>query len=277
MSFLITLFLFSSISLANSPRFCERRNADIGLELSKTENRVAFRNRGGLINGGVCWWHSRLQRSSLYLARFNPKRAKPNGAQLRGILSALKNMNQVVEIGGYKNFYDFTIGEEPSVQALLEAWQKQDGILYFQWIRGLSGRYELPPRDLEERMHDLADLVSTSPNPVWVMAQMKGITSHSFLIQNIEKVRDGYNLELVDSNAPLKFRYAHYRMGDSSLKLLDGREPFVLYSGFQSDFTKIRRTIAKYCRWNSHSLFEENLFGTEEIKPGEIEPQDSSF
>ena len=278
MSFLISFFLFSSLAIATeNPRFCERRNPDIHQELSYPENRIAFRNRGGLINGGVCWWHSRLQRSSLYLARFNPNRPKPEGAQLRGILNALKNMNQVVEIGGYENFFDFTRGEEPSVQALLEAWQKEDGILYFQWIRGLSGRHKLPPRDMEAKMDELAELVSSSPTPIWAMAQMKGITSHSFLVRSMEKIQGGYNLELIDSNAPERFRYAHYRKGDSFLKLLEGSQPFVLYSGFQSDFKKIRRTLTSFCRWNPHSLLEAELFSTDDIKAGEIEPRNSSF
>lgn len=278
MSILLSLFFFlGSYALAQTPRFCERKNVDIHQELANPHHRIAFINKGGLINGGVCWWHSRLQRSSLYLARFNPQRAKPNGAQIRGILSALKRMNQVVEIGGYANFHEFTQGEEPSVQALLEAWQKEDGILYFQWIRGLSGQYQLPPRELQARMDKLVDLVQSSPTPVWVMAQMKGITSHSFLIRSIEVLSNGYNFEFIDSNAPSVFRYSHYRKGDRSLKLLNGSNAFVLYSGFQSDFSKIRNSLSKFCHWNQNSFLEEDLFGSDPLTPGEIEPQDSSL
>lgn len=278
MSILVALFILCfAHAETQSTRFCERKNSDIHRELANPAHRLSFRNQGGLINGGVCWWHSRLQRSSLYLARFNPRRPKPNGAQIRGILSALKKMNQVVEIGGYENFFDFTKGEEPSVQALLEAWQKEDGILYFQWIRGLSGQYQLPPRALENKMEELANLVESSPTPVWVMAQMKGITSHSFLIRSIERLPQGFRFELIDSNAPAKLRYSKFQRGDRSLRLEDGGKEFVLYSGFQSDFNKIRSALGHFCRWNPHSLREEGLFGSEAIIPGEIEPRDSSF
>jgi hypothetical protein len=274
MSILIVLFLTLTSYAAPSPRFCERKNSDIHRELAEPKNRIEFKNGGGLLNGGVCWWHSRLQRSSLYLARFNPLRPKPNGAQIRGILSALKNMNQVVEIGGYANFHEFSKGEKPSVQSLLEAWQKEDGILYFQWIRGLSGKHRLPSRELEVRMDELAELVSSSPTPVWAMAQMKGITSHSFLIRTMEALPTGYKLELIDSNSPADLRYAHYQRGDQSLRLVEGRNEFVLYPGFQTDFKKMKSTLSEHCHWNPHSFLEENLFGHGPLIEGEIEPQD---
>lgn len=275
MVLLFSLVLLSTFAAASpGPRLCGQDKSVIHARLALNENRISFKNGGGLINGGVCWWHNRLQRSSLYLARFNPAASKPNGAQIRGILSALKNMNQVVTIGGYKNFFDFTRGEQPSVQALLEAWQKEDGILYFQWIRGLSGKHRLPARDLAIRMAEISRYVAESPMPVWVMAQMPGITSHSFLIRGIDAFSDGMRLEVVDSNAPLELRYIRYRRGDESLRLEKGGKEFVLYTGFQKDFSKIKSTLAQFCHWNPHSLMADSLFGAGAIPLGEIEAQD---
>lgn len=271
MKILLLTILLSSSSSAWSAAFCQRTKSDIHQALDQVENRISFKNRGGLINGGVCWWHSRLQRSSLYLARYAPQKPKPNGAQLRAILSSLKKMNQVVQIGGYANFQEFSRENQPAIQSLLEQWQKEDGILNFQWIRGISGRSELPGPELEKKMKKLYDVFRSSPTPVWVMAQMKGITSHSFLIRDIEALPSGFVLELIDSNAPQRLSYARYQFGDRSLVVEGAKTPFVPYVGFQEDFKRIQKSLQTFCRWNPHAFVPDALFGSS-IEMGEIEP-----
>lgn len=267
----ISFFLLSNSHFAEAG-FCQRTQTQIHEALSAVEHRLSFKNRGGLINGGVCWWHSRLQRSSLYLARFAPHRPKPNPSQVRGILSALKNMNQVVLIGGYENFLAFSQDHENAIQAMLELWQKEDGIINFQWIRGISGRSELPSPELEIKMRKLHETFLKSPTPVWVMAQMKGITSHAYLIRDMEVLPSGYVLEVIDSNAPDILRYARYQFGDKSLRVEGGKNSFVPYVGFQEDFVRIKKAIESFCRWNPHALAGPQLFGKEIIEMGEIEP-----
>lgn len=266
---LVTGILFSSLSFGQS--FCHRTKADIHTALSEVHHRIAFKNGGGLLGGGVCWWHSRLQRSSLYLVRFAPSEPKPNVSQVKNILLALKNMNQVVTIGGYDNFLDFSRDHQKSIQTLLERWQKEDGILNFQWIRGISGRSKLPSSKMEAKMRKLHTLFLKSPTPVWIMAQMKGITSHSYLIRDMEVLPSGYSMEIIDSNKPDLLRHIRYQYGDHSLIVEGSKKSFVPYVGFQKDFIRIRDTLHSYCRSKSGRFAEESLWG-ESIEMGEIEP-----
>ncbi len=40
-------------------------------------NRLVFDGSGGIRNGGLCWWHSRLTRSATYLTVYQPDLPKP--------------------------------------------------------------------------------------------------------------------------------------------------------------------------------------------------------
>lgn len=266
---LVILFLIS-LSAGAQTAFCHRDQSSILKLLAESENRIVFRNQGGILKGGVCWWHSRLQRSSIYLTKYAPFRPRPDQDQVNRILSSLKSMRQVVTIPGYHNFSEFTSDHQTSIQRVLELWQRQDGLLNFQWLRGISGRYRLPAQQMEARMRKLYQYYSQSPHPVWVMAQMKGITSHSFLIRQMESLPSGYVLEVVDSNKPTELRYVRYQFGDQYLKLQDGNTIFVPYVGFQEDFRKIGRSIARHCS-QSMGLNKSDALIEGPIMKGEIE------
>lgn len=266
---IVMLALFSTSLMAEVP-FCSRTRTSINDLLAQPENRLDFKNRGGLFGGGVCWWHSRLQRSSLYLARFAPDRPKPDLNQIKQIIYSLKKMNRVVVIPGYSDFLSFSHDHQRSIQNMLEFWQKEDGLLNFQWLRGISGRYVLPAKELEERMHMIYRIYQQSPSPLWVMAQMKGITSHSYLIRQIEVLPSGYVLEVVDSNKPKELRYARYQFGDQSLLVDGSKKNFIPYVGFQEDFRRIAGSLAAYCKPQQGFIETEPLI-EESIPAGEIE------
>jgi hypothetical protein len=266
---LIVMLFCVTLPMSFASSFCERNVHDITDLLADVSNRIDFKNQGGLFNGGVCWWHSRLQRSSIYLTRFAKKAPRPNAKQMKQILLALKNLNQVVVIPGYENFNSFTQENQKAVQSLLDLWQREDGFLNFEWMRGLSGHSSLPPREMEAQMQKLYHYYQTSPVPVWVMAQMKGIIAHSFLIRHMEVTPDGFDLEVIDSNKPKELRMIHYQVGDQTIVFEGSKIPFVPYVGFQEDFNRLGQAIKNHCK-NQKSFIEDDLI-PETIERGEIE------
>ncbi len=262
--FILLFALISSHSFASE--LCERVGEGLNSYLLETSSRISFRNQGGLMNGGVCWWHSRLQRSSAFLAEFQPEADKPSDAKVKAILRSLKLMNSTVVIPGYVDFYSFTRANFKLVQAFLESWQREDGFLNQEWIRGISGQYELPADEMKVRMDTLYSQFTKSLQPVWIMAQIKGITSHSFLLLEMNPIENGYELKLIDSNAPIQTKTTIYREGQRFLKNLSDSYSFVPYLGFQKDLVAIKKTIEKACG---------NILGVDDFIPmGEIEIQD---
>jgi hypothetical protein len=256
---LLFFFLFSGLSHADD--ICTRSQDNIRTILKETSSRIAFENAGGLINGGVCWWHSRLQRSSTYLVKWRPEERTPTRPELHKILHTLRTMTDTVVIPGYSDFNSFTRDHQEEVQALLEDWQRRDGFLNFEWIRGISGKFSLPPAKMKARMDEVYRYYKNSPAPLWIMAQVKGITSHSFLILSMQNTEDGYLMSVIDSNHPLKTLMIEYQVGDSYLR--NDSYTFVPYVGFQNDFRLISRSLIKRCG--------SNLIEFQDVEEGEIE------
>jgi hypothetical protein len=240
----LSLFLLAP---AHATEFCERGRHEIQQLLTQAHSRIALRNGGGLFNAGVCWWHSRLQRSSLFLVQFAPQEPRPGGQEAARILAALKDMRQVVTIPGYTDFESFTRDHHPSVQKLLNGWQKSDGFFQFSWVRGISGKSSLPPQKMRRQMDRIFRAYLASPVPIWLMAQIRGITAHSVLVKRMQKIPQGYRLWLVDSNRPQQTIQIDYQEGDASLRTTAGNYNFVPYLGFQQDFKKMAQALKSYC------------------------------
>lgn len=237
---LTTPFVFSS-------EICTRSKDDIQEALFDFSNRISFHNTGGLFNGGVCWWHSRLQRSSVYLVKYVPDMPRPNLNEVKTILNSLRAMNKVVIIPGYSDFETFSKDYRKQIQEMLNDWQKSDGFFNFQWIRGISGKSVLPANEMLKKMNNIFDFYKRSPSPLWVMAQIKGVTSHSLLILDMKKHDRGYDLVVIDSNRPYKNVIIKFYEGDTSLRAEGENYSFVPYVGFQRDFVKIFEALKKNC------------------------------
>lgn len=242
----LILLIFLSFKLSAQP-LCERIQNGIVPYLETPESRIDFKNQGGLFMGGVCWWHARLQRSSAYLIDFKPEQTPPNSQQLQQILNDLKRMKKVVVIPGFQNFNSFTKTYQKEVQALLESWQREDGFINQQWVRGISGKYELEPDEMKARMDLLHEQFLNSPHPMWVMAQIKGIASHAFLILEMAPKVEGYELKLVDSNHPTETRMIQYVHGQKFLQHIKEKYSFVPYLGFQKDYSLIQASVNEFC------------------------------
>jgi hypothetical protein len=230
---------------ARADRFCGRTDQDVQNAFEDPLMRVGFENQGGLLNGGTCWWHSRLQRAAIYLARFRPELPKPDTRAVGQILEDLVHQRRVVEIPGYAGFAEFSREHQSQVQRELNQWQIRDGFVNQQWIRGLSGRPTLPPRKLVRRMERLYRVFQDSKPGLWIMAQMKGITSHALLLLGMQKTREGYRLRFIDSNFPDETRELEYRQGERALDL--GYAEFVPYAGYRKDFRRIAAALRKHC------------------------------
>ncbi|MGK5087603.1 hypothetical protein WDW86_08600 [Bdellovibrionota bacterium FG-2] len=124
--------------------FCARTLNDIKQAAQDPAMRLSFSNQGGAFSSGVCWWLSRFQRAALYLARFYPELPKPTADEARKLIRRLAQMNEVVEIPGYRNIFDFSCDFSTLIQRRLERWQILDGIFRFAWIEGIRGKSALP-------------------------------------------------------------------------------------------------------------------------------------
>lgn len=247
MKLLISFLIVIISSIAHAEDFCHRTNDDIRTYLLDASSRISFKNNGGLFNGGVCWWHSRLQRSSAYLVKFEPNQKLPSESEVWTILKALRSMNRVVTIPGYKDFATFSEANKNQIQKLLNDWQATDGFLNQQWIRGISGQSILSAEQLKNQMDYIFNFYKESPLPVWLMAQIKGVTAHAFLLVEMIPSGDGYELKLIDSNKPLLTRTVYYSLGNRNLTLDDKKYTFIPYTGFQKDFKLIAQALQRHC------------------------------
>lgn len=259
------LLLTTSIAFA-SDEICSRTESDLSDSLRIEQNRMAFKNAGGLFSGGVCWWHNRLQRSSFYLSSFYPDLPKPSKEEVYTILYHLRYMDQAVHIPGYSDFQTFTKDHQPAIQYVLNQWQRFDGFRNSQWIRGISGHSSLSPNAMQAQMHTVYKFHKESPAPVWLMAQIKGISSHSFLLVSMKSVENGFDLEVIDSNHPLVTGAVKYRFGDTFLREIGEKYTFVPYVGFQNDFRLIGSTLKSYCRNKDVLALERVLDGQIEVR-----------
>lgn len=261
----LLFFILLTVQNLNASDFCSRTDQDIRSYLDDKSSRISFKNDGGLFNQGVCWWHNRLQRSSAYLIQFAPAEATPTRPELLKILLSLRNMDGMVVIPGYQDFSAFSQDYKKDIQEILDGWQKLDGFYNFEWIRGISGRSSLSIEEMQLRMKDLYTHYKSSPAPLWIMAQIKGVSSHSFLVLRMHVIGHGYELEVIDSNHPGKTRLIQYYAGDTSLRVENEKYTFVPYVGFQNDYRKIAAALRLSCG------DKDILLDIRHLRDGEIE------
>lgn len=239
------LALGASTASTSSAAFCaDRKSVSYTKELvGQRRNQISFRNRGGLVNGGVCWWHSRLTRKFAYLAIFRPDMPKPSNEKAERIIKAIR-MGKVTEVPGFSNLNEFSRAFATEVQDRLEKWQKGDGFLRQQWTVGLWGSSQTSASKLKERMDNLYQYVEVEGKLAYQMLQIKGITSHAWLVLNVEKTEDGYKLEVLDSNYS-STSTIRYRNGDETINSYGGLVPI---TGKKKELKKLEKAVSKYCK-----------------------------
>ena len=259
-----------SLNLSASPttikNFCSSGN--IQEKLKESNNRISFNNQGGLFNGGVCWWHSRLLRNASYLVYFSPEKEKPHHetkvqliripdpkapkgirvpapGSVRYILNKIQEGKEVVEIPGFRDLDSFSSYYESEIQDLLDDWQLEDGVVNQSWIVGLKGDSEVEPQELERRMHELYQRIR-SGEVVYQKLQLPGIVAHAWLVVDMTKKSNGYTLKVVDSNYS-SIQTHDYQFGDTSLHYpYFGK--FVPYTDNTREEIRLNQVREKFCK-----------------------------
>lgn len=228
--------------------FCERfvnktKLMDLSLEM---QNRLSFKNSGGLINGGVCWWHSRFQRNLLYLSLFDSNLPMVSKNEYRQIIKDIRKGEKIITIPGFKNVNDFSRELNGEIQKELENWQLYDGLVLGGWLEGIKGDTKVSSNELELSMNTLYLYFNNGEKIPYLKLQIKGITSHAWLISHIEKTSNGYTLRLIDSNYPQRTSYYQYTIGDESFHDTDWGN-FVPYLRFTNEEKRLSNISKKYC------------------------------
>lgn len=244
---------FSAMAAITTPsqsedQFCaDRETTTYAKDLMKdSSNLMAFANRGGLANGGVCWWHSRFQRNATYLTIYKPSENKPTISEAEKIIGKIRAGKDIIEIPGFRNFQEFSGSYRSLIQRELEKWQKSDGIVKFNWVIGLSGSNEVAAPELKKMMDELYDYVEVQGNIAYQKLQIKGVTAHAWLVVNMKQVDGGYDLEILDSN--YQYQTSVYKFRENMTSFYHPYYGnFVPYLERKGEMDKVTLAILKKC------------------------------
>ena len=208
--------------------------------------RLSFPNGPyGLLDGGICWWLSRFERNAVMLAVFKPELPQPTSTEAKKIIKDLRSTKKVIEIPGFNNLTEFSTAYKNEIVSSLEAWQLNDGIFSFAWIRGLKGASEVKPEVLQKTMDQTFKLVEEQQRPTFHMLQIKGITAHSWIVLAMDRREDGYDLLVADSNFNDVATWHEYRFGMRQLEFYKS-VPY-LQKAFNEEADEAVQSGANYC------------------------------
>lgn len=232
----------------NKNEFCSRFNDPISIRNFSYEptNLMAFKNNGGLFNGGVCWWHSRFQRNILYLSIFRPELPRPTAREVKSLIKEIRKGESIVTIPGFSNFTEFSSIHQKEIQSELNDWQLYDGIVLGSWIDGLEGDTHMEPSKLKLSLDQLFDYVEKKHKVAYQKLQIKGITSHAWLVIGMKTMPSGYEVGYVDSNNPQMCQNYSYKSGEDSF-YIKGYGNFVPYLGFTREEERLKTVARSYC------------------------------
>lgn len=214
---------------------------------SEAINLMAFKNDGGLFNGGVCWWHSRFQRNMLYLSIFRPDLPKPpTSSELQKIIRQVRQGTSVVTIPGYANLAEFSAQNQKYIQKELNDWQLYDGVILGSWIDGLKGDTKVSASTLQAMMNEVYNYVAVEKKIAYQKLQIKGITSHAWLIVGMKQMPSGIDLGFIDSNNPRMSEVYSYKLGDQSFNV-KGYGDFVPYLEFKREELRLSSVGKDFC------------------------------
>lgn len=257
----LSLILFILVSLEghattlpqNKAEFCARfgvneadRQSIQDLSTEPT-NLMAFKNNGGLFNGGVCWWHSRFQRNIFYLSQFKPDAPRLTKTQeIKNLIKEIRLGKSVVTITGFANFSEFSSAYQQLIQSELNDWQLYDGVILGSWIDGLKGETKVKAETLKSMLDEVYNYVEVEKKIAYQKLQIKGITSHAWLVIGMKKGNSGYELGLIDSNNPRMTENYSYKFGDESF-VDKSYGNFVPYLEFKREELRLLSVAKAYC------------------------------
>jgi hypothetical protein len=255
-----SLGIFAGTIPGNKSEFCSRfaQNApdsEIIQNLSlDSQNLMSFKNNGGLFNSGVCWWHSRFQRNIFYLSLFRPDLNKPETTvKMKELIHKIRMGTEVTIIPGFANLEEFSRDNAALIQNELNDWQLYDGVILGGWMDGLKGDSKVEPALLSKMMNDVYDYVGMQKKIAYEKLQIKGITSHAWLIVGMKKLAAGYEVGYLDSNFPRMSLNYSYKNGDASF-FLKIYGDFVPYLEFTREEARLVLAGKVYCGLKANLL-----------------------
>lgn len=226
---------------------CTRSNIDQIEFLKSPSNRLTFDNDGGIFNGGVCWWHTRFERAAAYLAQFKPELTAPTPAEAFNIAWKLAELRGPITVPGFKNLQEFSIVHQKEIQRALEKWQMKNGTVRGVWIRGVSGRSEMEPAVLKDHIEKIIANFESKKRPAFLVLQMPGITAHAFILLDYERIQNGIDLKVIDSNYSGRVVTYEFRDGDRAIRMRGYRDTSVPYLAFDTDFVQFEKVRQQSC------------------------------
>lgn len=247
-SLLFTFSLSASTLPLDKAEFCGRfQDATILTSYSSEEsNLMSFKNDGGLFNQGVCWWHSRFQRNIFYLSIFKPELPRPSNREIKTLIKEIRLGESMITIPGFSNFAEFSEVYKKEIQSELDSWQLYDGVVLGSWIDGLKGDTSVKPEVLKAMMEKVFQYVSVEKKIAYQKLQIKGITSHAWLIVGISPGPSGYEVGYLDSNSPRMSLNYSYKFGDTSFNQKSYGN-FVPYLEFTREEERLQSIAKKFC------------------------------
>lgn len=228
---LVLVFHFSQAATGINEwkQHCANVAADPALflkTLNQSENRLSFTNHGGLFNGGVCWWHSRLTRAAQYLAVFDPSATPVTEDEAYDLVRRLRD-GRPVTINGYKNLYEFSLAHYRPIQQNLEEWQISNGGFGLGFLDGLMGSTSVPADELKSLLDATYSNLKKNQKPIYQVLQLPGVTARAWLVIDMQPTANGYQFSVVDSNY-YGIQSWNYTYGASGFHY--GSSPFVSYT-----------------------------------------------
>ncbi len=246
--------VFAGSLPTNQAEFCGRyQDTSILGELStEASNLMSFKNQGGLFNGGVCWWHSRFQRNIFYLSIFRPELNRPSAREVKALIKEIRAGEKIITIPGFSSFAEFSETYKKEILAELEDWQLYDGVVLGSWIDGLKGDTKVKPDVLKKMMDEVYQYVEIDKKIAYQKLQIKGITSHAWLVVGLKKAETGYEVGLIDSNNPRMCENYSYKNGDESF-YEKSYGNFVPYLEFKREEERLSSIAKKFCGISSRN------------------------
>lgn len=172
---------------------CKLTSEDFMKRARQPENLTKLANPEGFLRTAVCWWHSRMQRSAIYLAVFDkPQGPKPGTLEALQIFRKIYYRESVVHISGFKNWMEFTDYFQKSFEYALSEFELEgiERLEFKNGIRLIGNNYS---KTVQEIVHD----TEKEKRIPYVMVKW-GIGAHAWLIPGFQVTY----MIILDSNHP---------------------------------------------------------------------------
>jgi hypothetical protein len=121
-----------------------------------------------------------------------------------------------------------------------------DGVILGKWIDGLKGETRVKPELMQQMMNKLYNYVEVENKIAYQKLQIKGITSHAWLIVGMKKSLSGFDIGFIDSNNPKMSENYSYKFNDESF-FDKSYGHFVPYLEFTREELKILNVSKIFC------------------------------